>query len=115
MHAAAKLRDEVMFRDAARAELAKLGATGPDRIGAVTRWLRGNFGDELAKPLVGMMVTADSVRAFEAMIAKFTSQGAGSFSPQHREREEGNGKIPGYDSMTFEQRRAAQDALAARR
>jgi hypothetical protein len=45
---------------------------------------------------------------------KFQSQGAASFSQAHRVAPDSN-EIPGYDKMSFEQRRYAQDRLAAAR
>jgi hypothetical protein len=45
---------------------------------------------------------------------KISSQGAASFSQSHRVPPEDSSKIPGYDKMSFEQRRQAQDRNAAR-
>ncbi|WP_426433682.1 hypothetical protein [Bradyrhizobium genosp. P] len=44
---------------------------------------------------------------------KASSQGAASFSQQHRAAPEAG--IPGFEKMSFEQKRYAQDQQAARR
>jgi hypothetical protein len=67
-----------------------------------------------AKALAGMLVTARHVEAFERIMNKVSSQGTASFSQSHRTAPETNG-IPGYEKMSFEQRRQAQDNNAARR
>jgi hypothetical protein len=46
---------------------------------------------------------------------KISSQGTASFSQSHRVPPEDSSKIPGFDNMSFEQRRQAQDNLAVRR
>jgi hypothetical protein len=99
------------------AEIAKLGTTAPARVDAVVNWLTGMDGSADkgdAKALAGMLVTARHVEAFERIMNKFSSQGTASFSQSHRTAPETNG-IPGYEKMTFEQRRQAQDNNAARR
>jgi hypothetical protein len=45
---------------------------------------------------------------------KISSQGAASFSQSHRTAPDAN-PIPGYESMSFEQKRYAQEQNAARR
>jgi hypothetical protein len=57
---------------------------------------------------------AAHVRMFEKIMTKLTSQGAAGFSQQHRVAPDDN-KIPGYENMSFEQRRFAQDQAASRR
>jgi len=99
------------------AEIAKLGTTAPARVDAVINWLTGmdasaDKGD--AKALAGMLVTARHVEAFERIINRLSTQGTASFSSQHRVPADDK-TIPGYDKMSFEQRRFAQDQLAQRR
>jgi hypothetical protein len=60
------------------------------------------------------MVTDAHLRFYEKMQQKVTSQGSASFSQQHRVAPD-DGKIPGFDRMSFEQQRLAQDQLAAAR
>lgn len=102
--AAAKVAEQATINTARAAEVAKLGATGPTRVDAVTQWMDAQG----LGVLKSTMVTAAQVQAWEAHITKLTSQGTGSFSQSHRVAPEQN-KIPGYENMSFEQRRYAQD------
>lgn len=113
MHAAAQINQEQVIKSAREAEIQKLGAAAPARVDAVSAFLKATIGDQ-AKPLLDSIWTADAVKSWETLMQKLTSQGAGSFSQAHRDVQETNGKIAGYDKMTFEQRRAAQDALLSR-
>lgn len=108
--AAAKISEQTTIDSARTAEVAKLGATGPARVDAVTQWMDAQG----LGVLKSTMVTAAQVQAWEAHITKLTSQGTASFSQQHRVAPDDK-KIPGYEGMSFEQRRFAQDQLAQRR
>jgi hypothetical protein len=61
------------------------------------------------------MVTASHLKFIEAVMQKLESQGVGSFSQSHRVAPDADSRIPGYENMSFEQRRFAQDQAAARR
>lgn len=111
LHAGALAGTEQQFKAAQDAELTKLGAAGPARITAVNTFLDAK-GYGALKP---MMVSAEIVQALEKLMADTRSQGGAGFSQQHRDTQETNGKIPGYDTMSFEQRREAQDKSAAAR
>jgi hypothetical protein len=53
---------------------------------------------------------AATIEAFEAVMQKFASQNGANFNSSGRVPPNGNaGKIAGYETMSFEQRRAAQD------
>lgn len=108
--AAAKVAEQAQVNTARAAEVAKLGATGPARVDAVSQWLDANGLGVLKQT----MVTAAQVQAFENHITKLTTQSAATFSQQHRVAPE-NDAIPGYEKMSFEQRRYAQDQQRARR
>jgi hypothetical protein len=108
--AAAKVGEEAQIASARAAEVAKLGATGPTRIDAVTQWMDAQG----LGALKSTMVTAAQVQAWEAHITRLSSQGTMPFSQQHRTAPE-DGKIPGYENMNFEQRRHAQELQRARR
>lgn len=108
--AAAKIAEQTTVNAARAAEVEKLGATGSQRVDAVTRWMDAQGLGVLKSTLV----TAAQVSAWEGHITKVTSQGAATFSQQHRSAPEAN-KIPGYENMSFEQRRFAQDQIAAAR
>jgi hypothetical protein len=92
-----------------------LGQTGTLRVSAVQQFLRGTLGDEMAQPFIATMVTERMVKGWETLIERVTNQGAGSFSSAHREPPASNGRIEGFEHMSFEQRRAAQNALLRRR
>jgi hypothetical protein len=106
--AAAKVGEQAQIDTARAAEVAKLGATGPTRVDAVTQWMDAQG----LGALKSTMVTAAQVQAWEAHITKLTTQGTAPFSQQHRVAPEAN-KIPGYEGMSFEQRRHAQEQRAA--
>ncbi|MDI3563553.1 hypothetical protein [Bradyrhizobium sp. Arg816] len=107
--AAAKISEQATINAARTAEVGKLGATGPQRVDAVTQWMDAQG----LGVLKSTMVTAAQVQAWEAHITKLTSQGTASFSQSHRVAPDDN-KIPGYETMSFEQRRHAQEQRARR-
>jgi hypothetical protein len=109
-YAAVKLAEDAAISSARTAEVGKLGATGPARIDAVTRFMDASGLGVLKSGLI----TAAQVEAWESHITKLTSQGSAAFSQSHRVPPDTSG-IPGYDKMSFEQRRFAQDQLATRR
>lgn len=109
LHAAGEVSRVQAFETAKAAEIAKLGATGTARVTAVQEFLSAQLGPDMAKHMAAMLVTARHVEGFEKLMANYRSQGAGSFTQSHRETAQQNGKIPGYESMTYEQRRFAQD------
>lgn len=116
IYAGNEVGTQAAIATARAAEIAKLGTTAPARVDAVTQWLAGmdasaDKGD--AKALAGMLVTARHVEAFERIITRLTTQGTANFSQSHRVAPDAK-EIPGYDKMSFEQRRFAQDQRAQR-
>jgi transcriptional regulator with XRE-family HTH domain len=104
---------EFRLAERSRAEIAKAGANAPQRVDAVTRWIRGEVGDVEAKPIISTIVTDAHLRFYERMMQK-DEQHIG-FSQKHRVAPDADSRIPGYENMSFEQRRFAQDQAAARR
>jgi hypothetical protein len=98
----------------AAAEVAKAGVNAPQRVDAVSKWIRGEMGDADAKPVLATIVTDAHLRFYEKMMNKISSQGAAGFTQSHRAPPE-TSPIPGFEKMSFEQRREAQDRNAARR
>lgn len=97
-HAGALAQEQVTFKAARDAEIAKLGAAGPARVDAVTQWLTamdGSADKGDAKALASMMWTERSVVAFENLIKKFTNQGGARFNNSHRDGEQ---NLPGRKS-----------------
>jgi hypothetical protein len=90
------------------AEKDKLGASGTPRVSAVFTFLDAMLGPELAEPFKVSMVTARQVAGWEKLMRAFESQGVRSISTAHREPPASNGRIEGFDRMSFEQKRAAQ-------
>jgi hypothetical protein len=105
---------EAQLAEVSRAEIAKAGANAPQRMDAVTRWITAEVGEADAKPIRATIVTDAHLRFYEKLMNRITSQGAASFSQQHRVAPDTN-EIPGYANMSFEQRRYAQDQAAAAR
>jgi hypothetical protein len=114
LYASHEAQRNAVLAEISRAEIAKAGPNAPQRVDAIGRWIRGEVGDADAKPILATMVTDAHLRFFERMQQRITSQGAASFSTQHRVPPDGDG-IPGFDKMSFIEQRYAQDQLAARR
>lgn len=108
MIAARDVATQQMLKTARDAEIGKLGANGTARVTAVNTFLDAKG----LGSLKGMMVTAEIVTTLEKVVGMLN--GADTFSQQHRTAPQTNGKIDGYEKMSFEQRRAAQDAQSAR-
>lgn len=89
------------------AEIGKLGVNGPARVTAVTTFLEARNGGQKSALLAGI-TSAAGMAELENLVKAVQTQGAASFSGSHRERTPEDGKIEGYDKMSFEQRRAAQ-------
>lgn len=115
--AAVKIAEHQQLTAGRTAEMTKLGATADARIGAVETWLTAKVGDKAA-PLIAQLKSfpvAAHVETFEGIIRAFSSQGGTSFTQSGREGEAEKGKIEGYENMSFEQRRHAQEMARARR
>lgn len=106
-------QQEASLAERSRAEIAKAGANGPQRVDAVGQWITGLVGEADAKPIRATLVTDAHLRFYEKLMTQHVSQGTAPFSQQHRVAPEAN-KIPGYEGMSFEQRRHAQEQRAAR-
>ena len=105
---------EAALAERSRAEVAKAGVNAPQRMDAVGRWITGEMGEADAKPIRATIVTDAHLRFYEKLMSKVSSQGSASFTQSHRAPPDAN-PIPGYEHMSFEQRREAQDRNAARR
>lgn len=93
----------------ATAEIAKAGPNAPQRVDVVGTWIKGLVGEKDALPIQKTIVTDAHVRFYEKIMGQLASQGAASFSQSHRVAAD-NAEIPGYATMSFEQKRQAQDA-----
>jgi hypothetical protein len=106
--------EQAALAERSQQEIAKIGTNGPQRVDAVGRWITGEVGAADAAPIRATIVTDAHLRFYEKLMNKISSQGAASFSQSHRVPPD-TAAIPGFDKMSFEQRRQAQDNLAARR
>jgi hypothetical protein len=105
---------EATMAERSRAEISKAGVNAGQRVDGISKWIRAEVGDADAKPIIATLVTDAHLRFYEKLQQKVTSQGAASFSASHRIPADDKA-IPGYDGMSFEQRRYAQDQRAATR
>jgi hypothetical protein len=87
--------DDGATEEFARAQRAKLGANGADRIRAVDTYLKSKMNQERYETFRMTVTTAAAIEMIEKHISTSPSQ-------------TGPNKIPGYSAMSFEQRRAAQ-------
>lgn len=93
------------YKAAFEAQVASLGTTGPARVDALKTWLDSKgYGAFKA-----MIVTADIVKGFEKLMADMRGGGGGGHRPNGSDNGAADGKIPGYEKMSFEQRRHAQE------
>jgi hypothetical protein len=108
--AATKMGDLHEVSAAREAQMAKLGATGPQRLDAIETWFNSKIGDKanLMMATLKKYPVATTVEALEQVVRLFSSQGGTSFTQSGREGAEDPGKIAGYDQMSFAQKRAAQ-------
>jgi hypothetical protein len=88
---------------AAQTELFKqLGTNGPSRVEAVKKWMNSAFGEQVGKQLQNTLFTPDIVKAFEHIQRHVSGDGATNFNGSGRDG--GNGKIEGWEKMSFEQK-----------
>jgi hypothetical protein len=114
LYASQEAQQQAAFAERSRQEIAKAGVNAPQRVDAVGRWITGTVGEADAKPIRATIVTDAHLRFYEKIMTQLSTQGGASFSQSHRAPPDTN-KIPGYEGMSFEQRRLAQDQNAARR
>ena len=93
---------EALLAERSRAEIAKAGVNAPQRMDAVTRWITGEVGEADARPIRATIVTDAHLRFYEKLMTKIVSQGAASFSAQHRVPPDTGREIPGFEKMSFE-------------
>lgn len=92
--------------------MTKLGSAGSQRIDAIAIWLKSQVGAK-ANGIVAQLrnyPVAAYVEAFEQLARDGSNQGGSNSGRSHEEPI--HSKIPGYDQMSYAQRRAAQDARA---
>lgn len=113
VYAANKIGEQQNQAKLRQTNLDQLGAAGPQRVDAVATWLQARAGEDgkHVADFIKKYPSSSLVKTFENLIRQFSNQGGADYSQQHRETvEQQAGKIPGYENMTFTQRRAAQMA-----
>ena len=108
VYAAERISEATKINNARNAEIGKLGSMAPQRIDAIKTFIHATCGSDLGAAIEQMLCTSKQVEGFEKIINQFSRQGGTQFSQAHREGEPPAGKIPGYENMSFEQKRAAQ-------
>jgi len=110
VYAANRIAEHQQITAGKTAEMAKLGATADTRIENVATWLTARAGDKAAHSIATLKAypVAAHVEMFESLMRSFSSQGGAAVTQGGREGQEDAGKIPGYENMSFVQKRAAQ-------
>lgn len=112
LYAGAQVADQASFQAARDAEIAKLGPTGTSRVTALTTFWKAFLGDDKSgDQIMSRVLTAGDVAIHEKIVSRLSSQGATPYTQAGRQPPANTGKIDGYATMTFEQRRNAQDKL----
>lgn len=101
-HASVQANEDVMVKAGRAKQVEALGPAGPARITAANQWL-----DAMGTPgLKERLWTAQDVKDFETLILKSTSQGAGSFSPAHRDPQQGTRVSDAeYQKMSYSEKK----------
>jgi hypothetical protein len=116
LYAANKISEQQQLGTARAAELSKLGTAAQGRIDAIDTWLKARVGAKgaLMAAQLRSYPVATMIEMFEGIMRSFSGQGGADYTQSGRQQEDNTGRIPGYENMNFNQRRAAQDAAAAR-
>jgi hypothetical protein len=86
IYAGGQVSNQQQIQTARNAEVAKLGATGPTRIDALTTFFRAYLGEADGNAVMARAFTAADVQRLEKLVGKITSQGGAAFR--------GNGRVP---------------------
>lgn len=92
-YAEMQVGSQASYEAAKKAELDKLGANATPRVTAIDTWVRGTFGEDVAKHIRSAMYSAGVVESLEKIVARFGNQGAASFSQAHREPGGQTGRV----------------------
>jgi hypothetical protein len=85
LHGASEIARVQQFDNQVRAEVQKLGATGTARITTIQNFIKSIAPEDTIRDLYAGLISEKAVRGWEALMRRFESQGAGSFSHAHRE------------------------------
>jgi hypothetical protein len=93
LYAGGQVASQQQIQNGRNAEIAKLGATGPTRIDALTTFFRAYLGDAAGNRRMGRIFTAQDVMDAEMEVSKITSQGGARFSGNGREPPQPAGRL----------------------
>jgi hypothetical protein len=114
LHAASKAAELAAINEAAASERAKLGPAITARIDAIDRWIRSQFGEAAAKPMMATMVTAIQVETFERIMQKISNPGGSVFTQQHRVVEPATVDDATWSQWSYSQKKEYAEAATAR-
>jgi hypothetical protein len=117
VYASTKMGDAIQQARMRDVNMQQLGVAGPQRVEAVATWLGARGGDSGRQmaAFIRQYPSAPIVKTMENLMRAFSNQGGADFSQSHRDQAEEAGKIPGYDNMSFVQKRAYQMAQTLNR
>jgi hypothetical protein len=93
LYAGGQVSSQQQIQTARNAEVAKLGATGPSRIDALTTFFRAYLGDQAGNRRMARIFTAQDVQDAEMEVSKITSQGGAPFRGNGREPPQQPGRL----------------------
>ena len=93
IYAGGQVSSQQQIQTARNAEVAKLGATGPTRIDALTTFFRAYLGEQAGTRRMQRIFTAQDVQDAEMEVSKITSQGGASFRGNGREPPSEPGRL----------------------
>jgi hypothetical protein len=112
VYASTKMGEAIQQAQMRDVNMRQLGVAGPQRVEAVATWLQARAGAEgkATANFLRQFPSAPIVKTMENLMRAFSNQGGMDFSQSHRDQAEDQGKIAGYENMSFVQKRAAQMA-----
>jgi hypothetical protein len=112
LYAMARATEAKTFAELAAKERTALGANATARVTAVSTFIRAQFGDEAARPILATLATRHHIAAFEKIMTRYASQGSADFSQAHRDPHAGNGAMTDaeWNSMSFAQKQSWQES-----
>jgi hypothetical protein len=111
VYASTKMGEAIQQSQLRDTNMRQLGSAGPQRVEAVATWLTARAGADgkTMSDFLRKFPSAPIVKTMENLMRVFSNQGGADFSQSHRETQANSeGKIPGYENMSFAQKRAAQ-------
>ena len=93
LYAGGQVSSAQQIQTARNAEVAKLGATGPARIDALTTFFRAYLGEPAGNRRMQRIFTAQDVQDAEMEVSKITMQGGASFRGNGREPPQPAGRL----------------------